>query len=70
MSTKVRNSHNAAFKEFESSGESLIKYKLIHSAINLILLGIVINKLLNVGLLPTSPSDWVDLIPPYSVTKG
>lgn len=55
------------FKDYEGMGINLTTYKLIYLAINCFLFGLVVYKLLNVGLLPTSPSDWIDLIPPFSV---
>lgn len=58
------------FKDYEGMGVSLTTYKLIYLAINCFLLGLVIYKLLNVGLLPTAPSDWIDLIPLFSVDKS
>ena len=57
---------NKVFKDYEGMGVSLTTYKLIYLAINCFLLGLVIYKLLNVGLLPTAPSDWIDLIPLFS----
>jgi len=58
------------FKDYEGMGVSLVTYKLIYLAINCFLLGLVVYKLLNVGLLPTAPSDWIDLIPLFSVGGG
>ena len=45
----------------------LTKYKLMYLGINLILLGIIIYKLSVMGLLPVSPTDYIDLIPFYEV---
>ena len=47
--------------------DSLATYKLIYFGINIVLLGIIIYKLSAMGLLPVSPTDYVDLIPLYQV---
>ena len=48
---------------------NLTKYKLMYSAIQLVLLGIVVYKLSMMGLLPVSAADYVDLIQPFDVKK-
>lgn len=58
----------SAFDDFKNQGVGLTKYKLIYLGIYSVVLAIVANKLMTVGLLPTSPADWIDLISPYSVT--
>lgn len=58
---------NVAFDDYKNQGISLTKYKLIYIAIYSVVLAIVVNKLMSIGLLPTSPADWIDLIEPYSV---
>lgn len=55
------------FEPYEHLVPSLLKYKAMYLGINIIILGIVVNKLSNMGLLPVSPTDYIDLIPPYRV---
>jgi len=54
---------NQAFKQFEGKGVVLFPYKLIYAGIQCIVLGIGFYKFYTMGLLPLSPSDWIDLIP-------
>lgn len=55
------------FEDYRNQGIGLLKYKLIYLAIYSVVMAITINKLMTIGLLPTSPADWIDLISPYSV---
>lgn len=56
-----------AFKQFEGKKISLLYYKFIYVGINAFVLSIGLHKLYGVGLLPFSPSDWIDLIPRQTV---
>jgi len=52
-----------AFKQFEGHGVALLPYKLMYGAIQMVILGLCLNKFHGMGLLPLSPADWIDLIP-------
>ena len=56
---------NLVFEPYEHMVSDLTKYKLMYMGINLVLLGIIIYKLSVMGLLPVSPTDYIDLIPLY-----
>lgn len=55
--------HWVAFKQFEGHGVNLLPYKFIYGAIHSVILALCLNKFHTMGLLPLSPSDWIDLIP-------
>jgi hypothetical protein len=57
--------HHSVFEPFEDQTKSIMKYKVIYIAINLVGLGIIVYKLSNMGLLSLSPSAYIDLIPNY-----
>lgn len=57
-----------AFSKFKNCDQSLIQPKLTYIGINFVLLLMGLYKLYNMGLLPLSPSDYVDLIPRSKVT--
>ena len=65
MSTPIKGllDTNNKFAKFHSLGSQVNQYKLIHIGINLILLAMGLYKLNSMGLLPLSPSDYVDLVP-------
>lgn len=44
-------------------------YKRIYLALNLVLLGIPLYKMLTMGLLPVAPSDYIALVPQFSVSN-
>ncbi len=62
---KVNLNQSVVFEPYESLVASTFKYKVIYSAINLVLVGIVAYKLSTMGLLPVSAADYVDLVPTY-----
>ena len=45
----------------------MFQAKVVYIGINALVLAIGLNKLYSVGLLPFSPSDWIDLIPRQTV---
>lgn len=58
---------NSAFARFRDSGVDLIMPKLIYIALNLAGMGLALYKCNSLGLLPTSPADWVQMrtVQPY-----
>ncbi|KRX02435.1 hypothetical protein PPERSA_10052 [Pseudocohnilembus persalinus] len=63
--TKAIFSTNTAFQQFEGKGIPLLKFKLYYIGMKSLILSVALYKLYNLGLLPLSPSDWVDLVPSY-----
>ena len=59
--------YKLAFKPYENKGIDLFKYKLMYLGIYGFVLSIGLYKFYNLGLLPLSPSDWVDIIPGHEV---
>ena len=52
---------------YEGMLPSLLKYKLMYVAINLVLLGLVLYKMAAMGMLPVLAADYADLMPPFEV---
>mmetsp|Transcript_5399 Transcript_5399/g.5526 ORF Transcript_5399/g.5526 Transcript_5399/m.5526 type:complete len:159 (-) Transcript_5399:81-557(-) len=50
------------FKPFENQTYSILQYKLLYVTINIVVFGFVIYRINNMGLLPLSPSDWVNFL--------
>ena len=71
ISSQVKNllGTNERFKEFEGFKLKEIGfYKLIYFLINLAVFGFCLYKLSGMGLLPFSPSDYVDLLPENDIS--
>lgn len=58
------------FSRFSSLGNELLLYKMIFIGIQLGLFGLGLYKLNTMGLLPLSPSDYVDMIPKSVVSSS
>jgi len=54
---------NSMFTKFEDSKHSLILTKLVYIALNLLSVSFAVYKCSSMGLLPTTPSDWVSVLP-------
>jgi hypothetical protein len=54
---------NAVFEKFAGAKGSLLQPKLLYIAMNLASLGVAVYKCASLGLLPTTPSDWIALLP-------
>mmetsp|Transcript_23651 Transcript_23651/g.40690 ORF Transcript_23651/g.40690 Transcript_23651/m.40690 type:complete len:192 (+) Transcript_23651:29-604(+) len=64
LSTPVSSlfSVSAAFREMQGNVD-LLQPKLVYILLNLCALGVGLYKCWSIGLLPTAPSDWVNVLP-------
>ena len=51
------------FREFEKDVAELGFYKVVFALINLAVLGFILYKINGMGLLPLSPSDYIEVLP-------
>ena len=70
ISAQIKNllGTNEKFREFEGfKMKEITFYKFIYFGINLIVFTFCLYKLAGIGLIPLSPSDYVDLLPENNV---
>jgi len=54
---------NSVFIKFSDGKNNMLEPKAVYIALNLVALAIAVYKCSTLGLLPTTPSDWVSMLP-------
>jgi len=54
---------NGVFSKFEDNKHPLLQQKAVFIALNVLSLSFAVYKCSTMGLLPTTPSDWISMLP-------